>query len=103
MKQGTNFILPVEIDIDLDKVEQIEFVFKQKSVEHTFTYPSDIAVREGNTINLIWTQADTYKFIADKVEMDTRITLINSPYNPETPIVVFHMDRTLFKEVMADD
>lgn len=31
MKQGTQFVLPVEIGMDLDDVSRIEFVFKQKS------------------------------------------------------------------------
>ena len=30
MKQGTQFVLPVEIGMDLDDVSRIEFVFKQK-------------------------------------------------------------------------
>ena len=31
MKQGTQFVLPVEIGLDLDSVSRIEFVFKQRS------------------------------------------------------------------------
>lgn len=33
MKQGTQFVLPVEIGIDLDDVSRIEFVFKQKKLQ----------------------------------------------------------------------
>ena len=31
MKQGTQFVLPVEIGLDLDDVSRIEFVFKQNT------------------------------------------------------------------------
>lgn len=33
MKQGTQFVLPVEIGMDLDDVSRIEFVFKQKKLQ----------------------------------------------------------------------
>ena len=31
MKQGTQFVLPVEIGMSLDEISRIEFVFKQKN------------------------------------------------------------------------
>lgn len=32
MKQGTQFVLPVEIGMSLDEISRIEFVFKQKII-----------------------------------------------------------------------
>lgn len=117
MKQGTNFILPIQIEYDLEQVKSIDFIFKQsalknkneysareilKGVEKTFTYPSETATlseTEENVINLHWTAKDTYIFVPDgePVYMDTRITLNNSTENPETEIVKIQMLPTLFK------
>lgn len=117
MKQGTNFILPVQIEYDLEQVKSIDFIFKQaalknkneysirgilKGVEKTFTYPSETATlseTEENVINLYWTDKDTYIFMpeGEPVYMDTRITLNNSTENPETEIVKIQMLPTLFK------
>lgn len=36
MKQGTQFVLPVEIGMDLDDVSRIEFVFKRNQVAGVF-------------------------------------------------------------------
>lgn len=33
MKQGTQFVLPVEIGMSLDEISRIEFVFKQKKLQ----------------------------------------------------------------------
>lgn len=117
MKQGTNFILPVQIEYDLEQVKSIDFIFKQsalknkneysirdvlKGVEKTFTYPSETATlseTEENVINLYWTTKDTYIFMpeGEPIYMDTRITLNNSTENPETEIVKIQMLPTLFK------
>ena len=40
MKQGTQFVLPVEIGMDLDDVSRIEFVFKQKNYSGCLLYTS---------------------------------------------------------------
>lgn len=102
MKRGINSIMPVDFDIDLDSVERIEFIFSQNSAVKEFTYPSATAYRtEGeNTVNLVWTQDDTFAFKAAKFAMDTRITLTGSDQQPETPIVIMEMLPTLFREVV---
>ena len=70
MKQGTQFVLPVEIGMDLDDVSRIEFVFKQKSCKgfpaiKSNVWPDDCTRQEGQNIILIpWTREETYKFLA---------------------------------------
>ena len=69
MKQGTQFVLPVEIGMDLDDVSRIEFVFKQKSCKvfpaiKSNVWPDDCTRQAGQNIILIpWTRAETYKFM----------------------------------------
>ena len=97
MKQGTNFELPVNIDVDLDEVERIDFLFVQGDVTKTFTYPSETAVRDGNTIKLTWTEEDTWAFKTSvKIEMDTKVKMQGTINNPETAIVSFGLHPTLF-------
>lgn len=117
MKQGTSFILPVWFDYDLSQVKSIDFIFKQPvsknktefssrkimdGVKKAFSYPSDVATLstiDKDTINLYWTQKDTYKFNPEEpVYLDTRINLKNSIENPETEIIEIEMLPTLFKE-----
>lgn len=99
MKQGINFLLPVEIGMDLEPVEKIEFILRQEDVEMQFEYPSDKCIREGNVINLIFMQSDTWQFKTDvPCYLDTRITLTDSIYQPETELVKLRMNKTLFKE-----
>lgn len=117
MKQGTNFILPVSIEYDLSLAKSIEFVFKQpkkganaefspksiiNGIQKSFTYPSDeatLSTTEENVINLHRDIKDTYRFDPEEyIYMDTRITLKDSPQNPETEIVKIKMLPTLFKE-----
>ena len=108
MKQGTNFILPVNIEYDLELIEKIEFIFKQSkpgdSLKNSktikkFEYPSDVAVAigEDNTINLYWNIDDTYLFdVNNLILMDTRIYLKDSEQNPETTTIKIRMNPTLF-------
>lgn len=116
MKQGTNFVLPINIDYDLTSVKSIDFIFKQpkkapasfspkdilKGVQKVFTYPSDeatLSTTEKNTINLHWVAKDTYKFNPEEfIYLDTKISLLKSNENPETEIVKFKMLPTLFEE-----
>lgn len=69
MKQGTQFVLPVEIGMDLDDVSRIKFVFKQKSCKvfpaiKSNVWPDDCTRQAGQNIILIpWTRAETYKFM----------------------------------------
>lgn len=117
MKQGTNFILPVTFDFDLNLVESIDFIFRQSrnpkgqfsgadilnGVHKEFTYPSDsalLSVTESNTVDLYWIDKDTYKFNSeDYIYLDTKIHLKNSNnLNPETEIIKIKMSPTLFKK-----
>lgn len=106
MKQGTQFVLPVEIGMDLDDVSRIEFVFKQKSCKgfpaiKSNVWPDDCTRQEGQNIILIpWTREETYKFLGgEALYMDTRITLRDSTDQPQTEILTLKMSPTLFQEV----
>ena len=101
MKQGLTFVLQVNFKMDLDAVEAIEFIFVQGQQFVAFHYPSSSASRiEGtNSVALVWTPEDTYKFRArETLEMDTRVHLTGVMTNPETPIIKMKFGRTLFKE-----
>ena len=103
MKQLTNSILRIKIDIDLTSVERIEFAFSQtqtsapKKIE---IYPSDKVFNlGGNVLGVAWTADETKQFVADsEFYVDTRIKLYNSDYNPETKMATAFMERTLFRE-----
>lgn len=99
VKQGTNFVLRVRVGIDFDKVEQIEFVFKQRN-RLKFVYPSEDAVKVPgeNKVDLFWTFDDTYMFASEKpIELDTRIWLKNTDAHPVTKITSIELNRTLFR------
>lgn len=116
MKQGTNFILPITFDFDLNLVESIDFVFRQSrnpkgqfsgagildGIHKEFTYPSDVALlstTESNTIDLYWADVDTYKFNPEEyIYLDSKIHLKDSNVNPETEIIKIKMSPTLFKK-----
>lgn len=105
MKQGTHFILPVEIDMDLDAVERIEFIFKQEKrinsdAVKVNVYPDNCTRQENKNVILIpWTQDETFKFASGRMlYMDTRITLRGSDNQPETEILAIKMNPTLFQE-----
>lgn len=104
LKRGTKVLLEVEFDYDLTYVREIEFIVKQEfsSNELNFVYPSENAIKidDGNVIALVFDVADTYKLKDGKAMLDTRIHLVGSRYNPQTEIVEFDVDRTLFKEVI---
>ena len=106
MEQGTQFVLPVEIGLDLDDVSRIEFVFKQKSFRSFPTiksnvWPDDCTRQEGQNIILIpWTRKETYRFLGgETLYMDTRITLRDSTDQPQPEILALKMSPTLFQEV----
>lgn len=104
MKQGIKFLLRVDVGMNLSDIEKMEFIFKQGDKKALFQYPSDSAkVIDENTLGLLWTAEDTYQFKPEIIEMDTRITLKNSEYQPETEIVRVVMNKTLFEEVSDND
>lgn len=105
MKRGTNAIMPVHIGMDISTIESVEFVFVQDARRLTFTYPSERAVVDGENINLIWTERETFSFASGKtVSMDTHVHITDSDTNPETEIVTFTFSPTLFRleEIMHD-
>lgn len=101
MKQGTNSLMRININYNLDDVKSIRFLFKQNEKRLEFIYPSDNAVRAvgSNSIFLVWSAEDTYMFSTNSVmKMDTLIKLNDSEENPETKIVTFKMNPTLFEK-----
>ena len=104
MKQAIRTVLPVQIGINLDDVEKIEFRFEQRGGKRLdFIYPSENATRDGNTVNLDWSMDDTNYFEAEEITLDTRIKLKNSVHNPATEMVKFRMNPSLFREVESND
>lgn len=104
MKQLTKNLLKMNFrGVEWASIQKIEFAFSQelgaiplKEVE----YPGDgtLLVSEG-TVGIEWTAEDTRKFVAGKPFFaDTRISLMNSEYQPETSIVKLIMNPTLFRE-----
>ena len=91
------------IGLDLSNVSKIEFAFSQNIGEDplkTATYPNGNAVLVvNNMIGVEWTPEETALFKAGKpFYADTRITLKDSTYQPETPILKLTMNPTLFEE-----
>ena len=104
MKQLTNNLLKMNFNgIDLNNVSKIEFAFSQ-DISGTplkiAQYPSDgTQLVGGNVIGIEWTKQETEMFEAGKTfYADTRITLKDSEFQPETPIVKLKMNPTLFEE-----
>lgn len=105
MKQGIKFLLCVRVGIDLQEIEKMEFIFEQGDKKALFLYPSDNTKQiDYNSIGLIWEPEQTYIFEPGEfMEMDTRITLKESEYQPETEVLKLIMNRTLFEEVTEND
>lgn len=103
MKQLTNNLLKMNFrGISLADVSKIEFAFSQNIGDaplKTATYPGDNVVQISDTmLGVVWSVADTQLFEADKAfYADTRITLMDSSYQPATPIVKLKMNPTLFE------
>lgn len=103
MKQQTRNLLKVHFrGIDLNTVSKIEFAFSQdigKKPLKTATYPGEgtILVTDG-MIGVAFSPEETALFTAGRhFYADTRITLKDSTYQPETPIVKLKMNPTLFE------
>ena len=103
MKQGINFRLSVRLEMDIDTVEAVDFIFKNDSPNSDsveFHYPSSRATLNDvleNTINLHWSEEETWKFPPEyPVFMDTKIHMHGKDHCPVTPIVRLQMGRTLF-------
>ena len=104
MKQLTKNLLKMNFSgIELDNVSKIEFAFSQKIGEpplKTAEYPSNSVVHiTDNLIGVVWTAEETALFDSGKAFFaDTRITLANSEYQPETHILKLMMNPTLFED-----
>jgi hypothetical protein len=104
MKQLTNNLLKMNFNgIDLDNVSKIEFAFSQEIGQAPLKiaeYPNKNAVLiADNLIGIAWTQEETALFKGGKhFFADTRITLKDSEYQPETPILRLTMEPTLFEK-----
>jgi hypothetical protein len=103
MKQLTRNILEMSLNgIDLADVAKIEFAFSQ-NIHSTplkvAEFPGDGVLDLGNNIlGVIWTPEETMLFEAGKsFYADTRITMNDTEYQPETPIVKLQMNPTLFE------
>jgi hypothetical protein len=105
MKQLTKNLLAIGLNgIDIADVAKIEFAFSQNigsSPLKLAEYPGDNTVDLGdNMIGVIWTPEETMLFEARKpFYADTRITMHDTEYQPETPIVKLQMNPTLFEGV----
>ena len=104
MKRLTHNLLKMNFQgIILDDVEKIEFAFAQNIGDtpmKTAVFPSETAVVVSESmIGIVWTQEETALFAPDRnFYADTRITMKNSAYQPETPIVKLKMNPTLFEQ-----
>lgn len=103
MKQLTKNLLKMNFSgVNLTDVSKVEFAFSQeigKPPLKTTEYPSDDAfLITDNLVGVVWTPAETALFASGKpFYADTRITLTNSEYQPETPILKLMMTPTLFE------
>ena len=91
--------------IDIADIARIEFAFSQ-NIHSTplklAEFPGDGAIDLGdNTIGVAWTPEETLLFEPGKPFFaDTRITLHDTEYQPDTPIVKLQMDPTLFERAV---
>lgn len=106
MKQLTKNLLAMSLNgIDVADIAKIEFVFSQNMGSTPLKraeYPGDDTVNLGNNmIGVIFTPEDTLLFEGGKsFYADTRITMHDSEYQPQTPIVKLLMEPTLFEEAV---
>lgn len=104
MKQLTKNLLNINFKgIDLNKVSKIEFAFAQeigKPPLKVETYPGDnVFLVSDSTVSVQWTAADTELFEAGKYFYgDTRITMSDTEFQPETAIMKLRMNPTLFEK-----
>lgn len=106
MKQLTRNQLAVCLNgIDIADVAKVEFAFSQNRHSTPLKlaeFPGEGTMDLGdNTIGVVWTPEETMLFEAGKAfYADTRITLHDSEFQPDTPIVKLKMDPTLFEGVV---
>lgn len=104
MKQYTKSLMKMNFEgLDMSLVAKIEFAFSQEIGQPPLKiaeYPTnDAGLMYGSTIGVVWWPEETALFKPDKVfYADTRITLRDSSYNPETSIIRLKMNPTLFED-----
>lgn len=112
MKRNTTPTLCISINIELDTVKEIEFIFKSQIRERSDSliskkYTRDTMVTsKGNAPGEVlffmeFTASETMKLPEGTIYMDTRI-VTNDNKILETEIVSFDMNRTLFSEVYGE-
>lgn len=106
IKQGINLLMAIEVDTDLNEVDKIYFTFEQGTTSKTWVYPSDRAVRDGDTniVNLKWDWTETYDFSTESyISMDSYIFVKGSDINPPTEKQSFMMATTLFTREQIEE
>lgn len=113
MKRNTTPTLKIKINLPFENINSIEFVFKKEKNDyaavllHKVIAVADINIQPGDTsecftVLLPLTAEETMKLPAGSVYMDTRLVLSNNVI-PETEVVHFNVDETLFSEVFSGD
>lgn len=116
IKRNTTPVLPITVEVPLEKVREIEFVFKSRidpdapalvKKEYNVGEGAGIPVEEGDTSKeftvLVKLDAkETMKLISGEVHMDTRIVLTDGDI-PYTDIVSGNIKETLFGEVYGNE
>ena len=104
MKRVNASYLQVQVGIDLETVESIQFKFSQSTtkgeISRIVRYPSDEVRRteDGSVLEIYWSADQTAMFKSSQdVQMDTRIKLLNSDCNPDTSIATFRIRPSLFE------
>lgn len=100
MKRGTTPVLPVTIDMNVELISEIEFVFKSEFEEEAPVllmkkFPDEVSYHD-NAFYIPFTEKETRLF-ARQFYMDTRITTVSGSI-PETEICKLYMNPTLFEE-----
>jgi hypothetical protein len=103
MKQLTHNLLKMNFKgISLIDISRIEFAFSQNIGDpplKTAVFPSETVIHiTENVVGVVFTKEETALFQPNRpFYADTRITLKNSEYQPETPVVKLKMNPTLFE------
>ena len=109
MKRNTTPTLTVKINLPLDSVKRIEFIFKEEiskeypALIHKKLEKADFKLKDENTTEcfhllLSFTTEETMLLPEGDVYMDTLIEL-NGGIVPETVVVRLNVNETLFEEV----
>ena len=104
MKQRTQNLLEFHFKgLNMDRVEKIEFAFSQRVGESPLkveTYPGENTIlTSSNSVGVFWLAGETELFEAgSSFFADTRITLNDTIFQPETNVVKLTMKPTLFEK-----